>query len=141
MSSPPARARPAIESRSPNPASGNRDVGGDLVQTVDARRLHSFLEIGKDFSNWIADRIGQYQLIENVDFIIYRENSLRTDYHLTLDAGKELAMVERNSKGRFAPLGPWASLATYGYFQLLIEKPNNLVKRLRDCDRSAIGKV
>lgn len=81
------------------------DVGGELVQTVDARRLHTYLGNGAQFSHWIGDRIEQYQLIENVDFVVDRENSLRTDYHLTLDTAKELAMVERNAKGKEARQG------------------------------------
>ena len=37
--------------------------------TVNARDLHAFLEIGKDFSNWIKDRIEQYGFTENQDFV------------------------------------------------------------------------
>lgn len=32
-------------------------IDNDIVQTVNARELHAFLEIGKDFSTWITDRI------------------------------------------------------------------------------------
>lgn len=32
-------------------------VGDDLVQTVNARELHAFLEVGKVFAAWIQERI------------------------------------------------------------------------------------
>ncbi|MGT3194556.1 antA/AntB antirepressor family protein, partial [Yersinia enterocolitica] len=75
----------------------------------DARHLHTFLEVGKDFSTWIRIRITEYGFIENQDFILLpktgeqrkgRGGHNRKDYHLTLDTAKELAMVERNEKGR-----------------------------------------
>ncbi len=37
-----------------------REIGGELIQTVDARELHAFLEVGRDFHTWLADRIEQY---------------------------------------------------------------------------------
>ena len=84
-------------------------LNDQLIQTIDARKLHDFLEVGKDFSTWIKDRIEQYKFIEDQDFIIITnsgDNSKRgpkfKDYHLTLDMAKELAMVERNEKGRQA---------------------------------------
>ncbi|EOT2829413.1 antA/AntB antirepressor family protein [Escherichia coli] len=74
-----------------------------------ARDLHAFLEVGKDFSTWIRIRISEYEFTENQDFILLpktgeqrkgRGGHNRKDYHLTLDTAKELAMVERNEKGR-----------------------------------------
>lgn len=44
-------------------------IGAAQVQTVNARELHVFLEVGKDFSNWIKDRIDQYDFLENQDFV------------------------------------------------------------------------
>ncbi|RWT27728.1 antA/AntB antirepressor family protein [Aeromonas caviae] len=84
-------------------------VGDDLVQTVNARELHAFLEVGKDFSNWIKDRISQYGFVEHVDYVVFAktgENSSggrpQREYFLTLDMAKELSMVERNAKGKQA---------------------------------------
>ncbi|CAK01351.1 phage antirepressor Ant [Bartonella tribocorum] len=86
-------------------------IDGDTVQTVDARDLHAFLEIGKDFSTWITDRINKYNLVENQDFVCSpilgskgRGGHNRKDYHLTLSVAKELSMVENNKKGREARL-------------------------------------
>ncbi|WP_455475725.1 antA/AntB antirepressor family protein [Bartonella sp. B17] len=81
----------------------------ETVQTVNARELHAFLEVGKDFSNWIKDRINRYNFIENQDYIVFTNfgENLQggrpsKDYALTLDMAKELAMVERNEKGKQA---------------------------------------
>lgn len=85
-----------------------QEIGSVLVQTVNARELHTFLEVGKDFSNWIKDRIRQYEFIEDQDFVVTfakigeRQNVKITEYHITLDMAKELSMVERNEKGRQA---------------------------------------
>lgn len=86
-------------------------IDGDATQTVNARELHTFLEVGKDFSTWINARIQQYGFLENQDFVTAPQNGgavykggghNRKDYHITLDMAKELAMVERNEKGREA---------------------------------------
>lgn len=78
------------------------------VQLVNARDLHVCLQIGKDFSTWIKSRIEQYGFIEGEDYAIFAAPQIRgagnrgkrTDYHLTLDTAKELAMVENNDQGR-----------------------------------------
>lgn len=90
------------------------NIGGEQVQTVDARKLHTFLKVGRAFSNWIKGRIVEYGFVEGQDFVTAqnlstpnpaRSNSRaqRTiEYHLTLDMAKELSMVERTEKGRQA---------------------------------------
>ncbi|MET3560841.1 anti-repressor protein [Bartonella japonica] len=92
-------------------AIANNTVNGVTVQTVNARELHDFLEVGKDFSNWITDRIKKYNLVENQDFVCSpnlaskgRGGHNRKDYHLTLNVAKELSMLENNQKGREARL-------------------------------------
>ena len=83
---------------------------GEVVETVNARDLHRFLEIGKDFSSWIKERIDQYGFEPDKDFVeVFTksgENSSggrpRRDYHISLDMAKELSMVERNDKGKQA---------------------------------------
>jgi anti-repressor protein len=80
--------------------------GGDTLPTVNARDLHEFLEIKTRFNDWIVNRIAQYEFIDRQDFITLTENLVsggqRTNYHITLDMAKELAMVERNEKGKEA---------------------------------------
>jgi len=85
-----------------------RFIAGVSTRTVSARTLHQFLQVGRDFTTWIRQRIQQYGFEENQDYIrIFTktgENSKpgrpRRDYYLTLDMAKELAMVERTDKGR-----------------------------------------
>ncbi|MDD9334082.1 MAG: antA/AntB antirepressor family protein, partial [Bartonella sp.] len=76
---------------------------------VNARELHAFLEVKRDFSNWIKDRINKYSFLKNQDYIVFANfgENLQggrpsTEYHLTLDMAKELSMVEHNEKGRQA---------------------------------------
>jgi anti-repressor protein len=73
---------------------------------VNARELHAWLGIGRDFSTWVKDRIEKYGFIENTDFVLFTnsgENSEgrpRQDYIFKLDPAKEIAMVENNEKGK-----------------------------------------
>lgn len=88
-----------------------RQIGTDTIQTVNARDLHAFLEVGKDFSTWVKNRIEQYGFVENTDFIAIDcapqnggagNRGHKIDYHITIDMAKELSMVERNEKGKQA---------------------------------------
>lgn len=80
---------------------------------INARELHASLNVGRDFSHWIQDRIEKYGFVEGVD---YRSPNLasgenqglrrfipggnRKDYHLTVEMAKELALLENNDTGR-----------------------------------------
>lgn len=95
-------------------------IHGKQQDTVNARDLHAFLEVGRFFANWIKGRIEEYSFIENQDYIILRLPKLATthidnptrassfnvriEYYLTLSMAKELCMVERNERGRQARL-------------------------------------
>lgn len=84
------------------------------VQTVSARDLHAFLEVRKDFSTWVKARIEQYGFVEHNDFVTAQNlrspvlgsakarAQIAIDYYLSIDMAKELAMVERNDKGKQA---------------------------------------
>lgn len=87
----------------------NGTINNEPTLLVNARDLHAFLGAGKRFASWIAERIAEYGFIENQDYILVSPNReikgrggdrRSKDYHLTLDTAKELAMVERNEKGR-----------------------------------------
>ncbi|WP_052125255.1 antA/AntB antirepressor family protein [Gallibacterium anatis] len=81
----------------------NGQIANQPLQLCNARDLHQFLEAKTQFGNWISDRISDYGFTQNEDYIIVTERTLgrpRKEYHITLDMGKELAMVERNEKGR-----------------------------------------
>lgn len=78
-------------------------------KAVNARDLHAFLESKRDFSNWIKDRIDKYDLVENVDYVVFNKfgenpngGRPQIEYALTIDAAKELSMVEGNEKGKQA---------------------------------------
>ena len=75
-------------------------------QAVDARELHEFLGIDTRFNDWIRDRIEKYDFARDVDFISFTKNSVKgqggrptTEYILTLDTAKEIAMVQNNERG------------------------------------------
>lgn len=69
-------------------------IGGRPAQVCDGRALHAFLEVGRDFTNWIKGRIDEYGFIEHEDFspVLAKTSDPqggrpRTDYHLGLDGG------------------------------------------------------
>lgn len=91
----------------------NGFIANQTTTLVNARELHQRLQVKRDFSTWIKDRIEQYHFIENEDFIrspnlgsgkplSFFGGNNRTDYHLTLDMAKELCMLERSELGRQA---------------------------------------
>lgn len=82
----------------------NGELDGRNQQLCDARDLHQFLAVGRDFSTWVKDRIEQFGFAEGEDFSPFLGKSTGgrpgMEYHLTLDTAKELAMVENNDQGR-----------------------------------------
>ena len=97
---------PRILSEQP-PRNYFNSIAGSTTDTVHARKLHEFLGIGRDYSNWIKARIKQYSFVENEDFILVRHNGRikiqggdrrSIEHHITLDMAKELAMVEPTKK-------------------------------------------
>ncbi|EIG2354381.1 antA/AntB antirepressor family protein [Escherichia coli] len=87
----------------------NGTIANETTLLVNARDLHEFLEVRRDFSTWIKNRITEYGFAVDVDYILVHQNGgikgrggdrRSKEYHLTLDTAKELAMVERNEKGR-----------------------------------------
>lgn len=85
-------------------------LAGQPAQLVDARLLHDFLGVGRDYSTWIRERITEFEFVEGEDFITVAAPPIRgagnrgkrIDYFITLDMAKELAMVERTPRGRQA---------------------------------------
>lgn len=98
-------------------------VERDGRKLVSARELHEFLEVGRDFSNWIKQSIdfGSFDL--GLDFTtmgynyldeVVEENGVaqkgesdnqlvtKRDYVLTLDMAKEISMIQRSKKGKQA---------------------------------------
>ena len=78
---------------------------------VNARDLHKQLDSGRQFTDWIENRIKSYQLIKDVNYFTisrkyeidgFTESKDILDYILTLDCAKQLAMVERTNIGVLA---------------------------------------
>lgn len=93
----------------------NNKIGDEEVNAISAKDLHTFLEVGRDFSTWIKNRIAKYEFVENQDFVLVPQNGgiknsvgshggdrRSVDYFISLDMAKEIAMVERNEKGKLA---------------------------------------
>lgn len=76
----------------------------DGKQFVNARELHGTLGVGRDFTNWIKERIEKYGFLEGSDFtpVLAKSTGGRpaAEYMVSVDMAKELAMVENNEKGR-----------------------------------------
>lgn len=82
-------------------------LANQIQETINARDLHECLNVGRDFPTWIKSRIETYGFIEGEDYspVLVKTKSWlggrpKTEYFLTLDMAKELAMLENNSQGR-----------------------------------------
>ena len=87
-------------------------VGGVTCLVVDARDLHTALGVKRDFTNWLKNRIGDYDFANGKDYeqtdspnLANQDSNHGGDrkskkYTLTLSMAKELAMVEKNVMGR-----------------------------------------
>lgn len=97
-----------------------KDFNGEKKRFVNARELYKWLGVGRDFSNWIKDRIKKYDFVENLDFFIAfakfgdgfnglnktkatdpkTGKILAKEYVISVDMAKELAMVENSDIGK-----------------------------------------
>ena len=50
-------------------------IGGEEIQTVNARDLHAFLGVKTEFKDWIARRIKDFGFVENTDFCSFLSES------------------------------------------------------------------
>lgn len=81
----------------------------DGQQLVSARELYGFLGASAQFTDW-CKRMFDYGFVDGVDFVeVYHKNVNNpnggrpsTDYALTLDCAKEIAMIQRTEKGKQA---------------------------------------
>jgi phage anti-repressor protein len=79
------------------------------VFPIDARQLHCALQVVTPFKDWVRRRIKEYGFKESLDFQMRKKElasnldiSVKTpkDYAFSIQAAKELAMIERTPKGR-----------------------------------------
>ena len=91
-------------------------ISEEVQQTVNARELHDFLEIKKDFSDWIKVQIERAGFIDGIDYtklqhvVTPKKGSgkfsapARIEYFFTLSAAKEISMMSNTAKGKEARL-------------------------------------
>lgn len=77
------------------------------LNTVDAKDLHSFLQIGTRLDTWLSRRVEEYGFTQGIDFIssflsVDNGGDGRTHYYLSIDMAKEICMVEKTEKGKEA---------------------------------------
>ncbi|WP_188130769.1 antA/AntB antirepressor family protein [Paraburkholderia panacisoli] len=81
------------------------NIGGQTVQSADARELYAFLGISRDFNQWMRDQIKRARLVEGRDYLSYEQvenlsgGRPRKEYTLTIDASKHIAMMSGSDKG------------------------------------------
>lgn len=80
-------------------------IGYESINAVNARDLHKVLESKRDFSTWIKKKLDDTQAMENEDFVCFHKkveanNATMIEYIISLDTAKEIAMLERNQKGK-----------------------------------------
>jgi len=82
----------------------NEARNGQDREWCNARDLHAALQVETRFDTWFSRRVKEYGFVEGNDFCSILSKSPvgrpSTEYHLTLDMAKELAMVERTDVGR-----------------------------------------
>jgi len=97
-------------------------IGNDLIQTVNARDLWTWLESKQQFGNWIQGRIKTYEFVQGIDYIVNKvineQNQVVTiDYFLTIRMAKDvivkLAEKLNMSKGHIYK----TTRGERGYFQ------------------------
>ena len=95
-------------------------IGAENVNAVNARDLYNFLEVKTKFADWIKRRLDEamadehldYEVLSNGLFLNFEKNTEggglfdnkaqrpKTEYALSIDLAKEIAMLERSSKGK-----------------------------------------
>lgn len=76
--------------------------------TVSGRELYDFLHVDSNYTTWFK-RMCDYGFTENEDYVPFLENRSdglagkpRTDHQLTIPMAKEIAMIQRNERGKIA---------------------------------------
>ncbi|HBE8852685.1 TPA: phage antirepressor KilAC domain-containing protein [Clostridioides difficile] len=81
------------------------EVNENQEPIVNARELHEFLEVNSNYTTWFK-RMCEYGFTINEDFIPILEESTggrpSENHVIKLDMAKEIAMIQRNEKGKQA---------------------------------------
>lgn len=77
---------------------------GTGEKVVYGSELYRVLEVKSKFADWVKNRLNDCEAIENEDFQTLSKNLEKgrptIDYIIKLDTAKEMAMLERNEKGK-----------------------------------------
>ncbi|MCC0660699.1 phage antirepressor KilAC domain-containing protein [Clostridioides sp. ZZV14-6154] len=81
------------------------EINENQEPIVNARELHEFLEVNSNYTTWFK-RMCEYGFTINEDFIPILEESTggrpSENHVIKLDMAKEIAMIQRNEKGKQA---------------------------------------
>ena len=85
------------------------EVNENQEPIISGRMLHEFLGVKTPYTQWF-DRMIDYGFVENIDFLTVSQKceianggyQNKIDHAIKLDMAKELAMIQRNEKGRQA---------------------------------------
>ena len=75
------------------------------IKIVNGRELHEVLQSKQDFSTWVKKRLAECDAVEDEDFERFHKkmeanNATMIEYLIKLDTAKEMAMLERNDRGK-----------------------------------------
>lgn len=73
-------------------------------KVVYGSELHEVLEVKSNYRDWVKNRLNDCEAVENEDFQIFAKNLAKgrpaQEHIIKLDTAKEMAMLERNEKGK-----------------------------------------
>ena len=84
-----------------------QNENGEVI--ISGRELHEFLEVKTKYKDWFP-RMKSYGFVENIDFIAIAQKRATAqgnettyiDHAIKLDMAKEIAMIQRNERGKQA---------------------------------------
>lgn len=82
------------------------EIGGVKMRAADARELHAFLGVARDFNQWLREQIDRARLVDGRDYLTYEDvvqlpsgAKRRKECTLSLDAAKHIGMMSGTNKG------------------------------------------
>ncbi|WP_429497082.1 antA/AntB antirepressor family protein [Robbsia andropogonis] len=82
-----------------------RRIGDFDVLSVNARGIHAYLNIARDYNQWMREQIERARLVQDRDYLFYEDVETptggrpRKEYVVTIEAGKHIAMMSGSDKG------------------------------------------
>lgn len=84
-----------------------KEFSGQKANSVNARNLYDFLEVGYQFVDWIKIQTEELELTHNIDYISFSENLKNlqggrpsVNYYLTIDTAKNIAVNTKTKKSK-----------------------------------------